>query len=115
MNIDDLTLGQVKQIQGFGNTQRLALDHPYKIGENYLIRTVTFVQVGKLVAVYDQELVLDQAAWIADTGRFHDALKNGIETLPSAEIEPFLKEVIIGRGALVDGTIYSHKLPQEQK
>ena len=116
MNIDDLTLGQIKEIKNLiGGEVAANKPHPYVIGENYLIRTVTFIQLGKLIAVYDQELVLDQAAWIADTGRFHNALKDGIDKLSNAEIEPFLKEAIVGRGALVDACIYTHKLPQEQK
>ena len=53
----------------------MKVNHPYKIGSNYLIRTVTMIYTGKLVAVYDKELVISSASWIADTGRFADALR----------------------------------------
>ena len=74
---------------------------PWEIGKHYLIRTVTMTQVGKLSFVGPMELVLDDAAWIADTGRFYDCLKD-----PDAikEAEPFVNPAIIGRGAICDAT-----------
>lgn len=71
---------------------------PYKIGASYLVRTVTNYFSGNLVAVYEHELVLTKAAWIADTGRFSQSLKTGI----MSEVEPIPGDVIIGRGAIVD-------------
>ena len=71
---------------------------PYRIGCSYLVRTVTNYFSGNLVAVYEHELVLTKAAWIADTGRFSEALKTGV----MSEVEPIPGQVIIGRGAIVD-------------
>lgn len=107
---DDLTMKDIKELQCLvgGNKE---CPCPYKVGENYLIRTVTMIQIGRLESVGPQELVLSSAAWIADTGRFYDALKKG--TLN--EIEPFPNEVIIGRGSIIDATVWTHKLPTEQK
>lgn len=86
-------------------------NHPYQIGQNYFIRTVTMHHVGRLVAVYEHELVLEDASWIADDGRFHNALKGeGFD-----EIEPFIHEAIIGRHALIDCTLWPYELPKEQK
>lgn len=109
MNVDSLTLGEIKQIQTLIGTQVDA--HPYQIGKNYLIRTVTMIQTGKLVAVTNQELVLEDAAWIADTGRFSEALRTG----DFNEIEPFVNKVIIGRGSVVDATEFNHELPRKTK
>lgn len=73
--------------------------HPYQVGKVYLIRTVTMIQTGRLVQVTPQELVLEDAAWIADTGRFADALAK----CEFDEVEPFPDgQVIVGRGAIVD-------------
>ena len=72
---------------------------PWKIGTYYLIRTVTMIQTGKCVAVYPQEICLSEAAWIADTGRFSDALIS----LDFNEVEPFPEgTIIVGRGSIVD-------------
>jgi hypothetical protein len=98
MTIDELSVGDFLKLaaifQGQGQD-----DHPFKIGACYLIRTVTMIQTGRLVQVTRQELVLEEAAWIADTGRFSDSLR----TLNFAEVEPFPDgRVIVGRGALID-------------
>lgn len=90
-------------------------DHPYKIGKNYLIRTVTMCLVGKLEWVGEKELVLSQASWVADTGRFSSALANGLETEDNSEIKRFIDDVVVGRGALVDACIYQHELPTQNK
>jgi hypothetical protein len=59
------------------------------------------IQHGILIDVTDNELVLSQAAWIADTGRFSNFVNGTIE--PN-EVEPFPQDeiVIVGRGSLID-------------
>ena len=116
MNINELTIGQVKEITNlFGDKNESKKTYPFQIGKNYFIRTVTFFYVGKLKAVYDDVLVLSEASWVADTGRFHNALKSGLESQSSSEIEPFVNDVLISRGALVDATVYDFDLPKTQK
>ena len=110
MELNEMTIGEIKQIQNLFNSQKLP-ESPYKIGTSYLIRTVTNFFTGKLIAVFKDELVLEKAAWIADTGRYYDALKKG--TLN--EVEPILGNCIVGRGAIVDAVEWMHKLPEEQK
>ncbi len=88
------------------------MDHPYEIGGSYFIRTVTMHLTGRLVAVFGGELVLEDAAWVADSGRWHKALKDG--TL--SEVEPFPNgKVIVGRGAIVDVCSWHHDLPRAAK
>ena len=87
--------------------------HPYMLGAAYLIRTVTMYYTGVIKEVYEHELVLSNAAWITDTGRYHDALKKGIGVLN--EVEPMNKDAIIGRGAIVDCVEWNHELPTIQK
>ena len=117
MNIDDLKFGDIKKlIKLFGSKLESEIDnHPYDIGENYLIRTVTFAYVGKLKNVFKNELVLENAAWVADTGRFQDAFEFGLENNGESEIELYKDDVIINRGALVDASKYRHPVPSEQK
>lgn len=86
-------------------------NHPWKLNKYYFIRTVTMHLVGQLIEIFDKELVLKDASWVADSGRFHDALKNG----SLEEVEPFLNEVILGRDTVIDATIWTHALPREQK
>jgi len=113
MNIDDLTVKEIKHIQSLLKSGSSESSHPYQIGKNYFIRTVTHHLTGKLVRVTSKELVLESAAWIADDGRFHDALKNG--TLNEVEPFPPTLEVIVGRGALIDAVEWRFDLPLVQK
>ena len=117
MNINELTIGQIREIQALTMVGENKDSHPYKIGKNYLIRTVTMVQVGVLTAVYKDELVLENASWVADTGRFHEAFSKGLESSSQSEIEVFPSgcEVIVGRGAIIDVCEYRHELPKVSK
>lgn len=109
MDLDNLTIKEVKHIQSL--LKGPDISSPYHLGENYFIRTITHHYTGKLIRITSKELVLEDAAWIADDGRFMNAIKDG--TLN--EIEPYQDDVVIGRGAILDATIWRHKLPREQK
>lgn len=114
-NINDLTLGQIKELKELLTINQNNKSHPWETGKAYLIRTVTMTIVGKLEVVYDTELLLSEASWVADTGRFNAALKYGLDKSSNSEIEPFEDKVIIGRGSIIDATIWSHNLPKEVK
>lgn len=106
MNLDDLTLGQIKSLKSlFGKESEKP--HPYKIGTAYLIRCMTMYYTGRLIEVSNQELVLEDAAWIADTGRYSEALKTG----KLNEVEPIIGNVIIGRGSLGDAVEWPNNIP----
>lgn len=81
-----------------------------EIGKSYFIRTVTLYQVGRVVAVSGQFVKLEDASWIADTGRFADALKTG----NFSEIEP-VGESYINLTSIIDAFPFDHKLPTSQK
>jgi hypothetical protein len=81
------------------------------VGNAYFIRTVPHYYTGRLVAIHDKELVLTDAAWIADTGRFSTALTTGV----FSEVEPFPRPITINRAALSDATEWPHPLPRDQK
>lgn len=111
MSLDDLTIGEAKQLaKMFGNKTNEDDSH-WEIGEPYFIRTVTMIQTGRLVKVTDKEIVLQEAAWIPDTGRFSDSLKS----LNFDEVEPFPDgNVIVGRGAILDA-VKIHDTQRNQK
>lgn len=73
---------------------------PWEIGKSYHIETVTKYFTGILLMVTYQELLIGEASWVCDTGRFNEYVSgsNPIEN------EPFSREtpVIIGRGSVVD-------------
>lgn len=114
MNIDDMTYGELKQIAKMFNdaTPRATAPHPYSIGEPYLIRTVTMILTGRIVAVGPQEITLLDAAWIADTGRYMQA----VASAEFCEVEPYPdgQAVIVGRSAIIDATRIG-SLPRKQR
>jgi hypothetical protein len=87
-------------------------EFPFAVGTSVFVRTVTMFHTGKVAKVTDKFLILEDAAWVADTGRFSDALKNG--TL--SEVEPFpAGPVAVSLGAVVDIAEWKHPLPTAQK
>ena len=71
------------------------------IGKSYHIRTVTMDFAGTLKAISDNELVLSDASWIADSGRFNEYLK---DTSKVSENEPYKNDVCVNRQAITDAT-----------
>ena len=113
INIEELTIKEARQIAALCNPSAVpTVDHPYVIGANYFIRTVTHHHTGQLVQVTEHELVLKNAAWIADDGRFADALAK----VEFNEVEPFPPDalVIVGRGSIIDACQIG-TLPTSQK
>ena len=76
-----------------------------------LVRTITHYYTGRLVYVSDGWLQLDDAAWIADTGRFSTALATG----KLEEVEPYPGTCFVAAGAIVDVAEWPHELPRTQK
>lgn len=99
MNIEELTVKQVREIASLIGASTTHAANPWVIGKSYVIRTVTMIQYGTLKAIYPTELVLSDAAWIADTGRFADFLKDPSK---ANEVEPFSDDVIVNRMSVVD-------------
>lgn len=83
----------------------------WQIGENYFVQTVTMYFTGKLKTLSKEELVFENPAWIADTGRFHDALKNS----EFSEIEPYVNDILVNRTAIICTTQWNGTLPNKQK
>ena len=112
IDIDKLTIGEVKELVRLLGGNPAADDSHWEIGRTYFIRTVTHHLTGRLVKVTTQELVLEDGAWIADDGRFADALKSG----EFKEVEPFQDgAVIVGRGSLIDAQRVTFKAPRSQR
>lgn len=100
MNLDELTLGQVKEISKMVASKN-SYDHPFEIGEKYLIRTVTMIHTGMVKEIKGKFMVLQDADWIADTGRFSKALEDQDNF---SEVEPFKNDAIVNMETIVDAT-----------
>lgn len=82
------------------------------IGEKVFFRTVTYHAIGEVKKVVGRFVQLKTASWVADTGRFMNFIKEGVQT--NSEIEP-IGEMFLSMDTVVDFFIWKHKLPSEQK
>ena len=79
-------------------------------GKNVLIQTVTYFYTGEVIEETPKHIKLSKAAWIADTGRFSQAIEKSVFD----EVELFPKSIYIMKSAIVVTTEID-TLPQEQK
>jgi len=79
------------------------------VGEKYFFRTVTYHLTGRVKRVFGSILELENAAWIADSGRFMNAIKEG----KLNEVEP-VGRAYINMDCVVDFFPWTHDLPSKQ-
>ena len=80
------------------------------LGANILIRSATVYNVGRLTEIDEDFLLLEDASWVADTGRWTEAHESG----SFSELEPHRPgSVFVARGGIVDITPWGHELPRE--
>lgn len=84
---------------------------PFEIGGRYFIRTVTYFATGEVEEIKGEFLVLKDAAWVADTGRFREAIMSGVLN----EVEPVEVPMFINMASITDAFEWKHQLPREQK
>lgn len=82
----------------------------WKIGEKYFIRTVTYHLVGEVTAIQDGFLILKNCSWVAESDRFMQTIVNG----SLSEVEP-VGDWFCSISSIVDGGIWQHQLPVDQK
>ena len=79
------------------------------VGEKYYFRTITYHLTGRVTKVIGSFLELENAAWIADSGRFMNAIKEG----KLSEVEP-VGRAYVNMNAVTDMFPWKHKLPEKQ-
>jgi len=83
----------------------------FQKGETLFIRTVTYHLTGRVVGQKGTFLELEEAAWIADSGRFSTALQTG----NLEEVEPVDGKVRVNVLSITDVFDWRHALPRVQK
>lgn len=82
------------------------------VGGKFFFRTVTYHVVGEVKKMVGRFAYLKEASWVADTGRFSDFIKNGVQS--SSEIEP-VGEQFVNLDTVVDFFPWKHNLPTKQQ
>jgi hypothetical protein len=80
------------------------------MGRKLFFRAVTYHCVGKVINRLGDFLELEQASWVADSGRFMNAIKYGA----LMEVEP-VGQCWVNLKTVVDFFPWEHELPTEQK
>ena len=109
--LNELEALENKVAEKKSNIEYKKLDVPFKVGGNYFIRTVTYFATGKVKVIVGQFLVLQDAAWIADTGRFQQAIMEG----KLNEVEPVSVDMFVNINSITDAFQWKHPLPRDQK
>lgn len=84
------------------------------VGKKYFIRTVTHHQTGVFLGFSSDrmEVLMGEAAWIADDGRLTEALATG--NFNEVEMFPSVGPTAIGRTSIVDA-VQILNIPTSQK
>ena len=80
------------------------------VGKSFFFRTVTYHLVGKVIKRIGMFLQLENASWVADSGRFMNAIKEG----KLNEVEP-VGTAFVNLESVTDFFPWRHALPEEQK
>lgn len=94
--------------------------NPMVQGNAVLIRTISYHYIGRIAEIVRDTngnmvgMMLTEASWLADTGRFNRLLKTG-QFDDNAEIEPYSEPVFVPFHTIADVTLWKFELPKEEK
>ena len=109
IEVSEETYEKIKE--QLGETERLDISElDDLVGNKFFFRTVTYHLVGKVVKRIGNILELKDASWIANSGRFMQAIKDG--TLN--EVEP-VGTAYLNLQTVTDFFPWKHSCPKEQK
>lgn len=86
-------------------------DFEFMVGKKYFFRTVTYHLTGLVKKIIgDHFAELENAAWIADSGRFMEAIQDG----KFNEVEPIFSKTFVNLETCTDFIEWKHELPIKQ-
>ena len=100
---------KLKDELGENSELRMIQDFSDFVGKKLFLRTVTYHILGKVIKQVGNLLLLENASWVADSGRLMDFIKNG----EASEVEP-VGEWFVNASTIVDGCVWQHELPKKQ-
>ena len=113
--MNEITVNGIEYVKKKGTKKEFVLSDtndelPFEIGKKYFIRTVTYHLVGKVTGITGKFVHMKDASWVADSGRFMNAIKEG----NLDEVEP-VGNVTFNSMSIIDVFDWKHDLPKEQK
>lgn len=108
LEISDETYEKIKE-QLSQDEQKEVNTYEDLVGSKWFFRTVTYHLVGEVKKMVGRFAYLKNASWVADSGRFMNAIKDG--TL--SEVEP-VGDAFVNLDTIVDFFPWKHELPKKQ-
>jgi len=109
LEISDETYDKIKDQLGGDEVCEIS-EYDDLVGKKFFFRGVTYHLVGYVNKRVGKFLQLNNASWVADSGRFMQAIGEG----NLSEVEP-VGIAFINLDAVVDFFPWKHDLPREQK
>jgi hypothetical protein len=109
MNLSELKISELVTIANAVNLQKTSGTF-LEIGKMYMIRTITMIYTGKVKDIRGKEILLENAAWIAETERWADCVREG----KFKEVEPYCRDTVINLDSFLD-YVEMTSIPTEQK
>lgn len=109
IEVSDETWSKIKDQLGEEDIKELD-KYEDLIGGKWFFRTVTYHLVGEVKKIVGKFAYLKNASWIADSGRFMDAIKEG----KLNEVEP-VGDAYVNLDSVTDFFPWKHPLPRDQK
>jgi hypothetical protein len=113
LNIDELTVKQIREIAKLAGCvtppSRKQTPLPFGVGDAIIIRTVTLIDLGRVIAIGRDFITMTDGGWVASTGRFSEMLKSGkLDEFERCDLPWFL----VGRGAICDVFPWPYPIPK---
>ena len=124
MDIGELTIKQAKELAsmfsgcaGVAGTMghREPRSHGFEVDKKYFIRTVTHHYIGMVEEICDLCIIMKKVAWIADDGRFHQAVRGKWTDKAEHETYPEDTPVQVFYGAILDASEWIHDVIMSEK
>lgn len=83
---------------------------PFDIGTTYIFRTINMCNIGKVISIVGNFIILnDDAVWVVDAGKWGELLER--TNLDKIKIEPFNNIVGMNINMIVDWTKWKWEIP----
>ena len=111
MNLDNLTIGEFREIANMIGCRSREVTSPVSIGDKVLIRTVTYHMLGRVADIRGSWVLLEESSWVASSGQWGKAIANGV----LSEVEVGGTGAWVNLDTAVDIHPWNHDLPTETK
>ncbi len=87
INIDDLTLAQIRELRQMSEANSNTNDLPFPVGTEVYFRTLAYHGCGRIAGLSGRWLILENAAYVGSDGRYSEATSVGLQNVSKSEIE----------------------------